>query len=124
MASGGIDILITTPNFKSSLPSVGSCLLPEFVSCLRAAGYLVADLAFGERKYMGVCKLPGSSLHRRIDIRCLPSDQFHFGTLYFTGSKEFNVRMRLRALERGLILSEYALTRRGTGEKIPASSEK
>jgi len=111
--SGDIDVLVTSPDFTSFSSAGARQPLSDFILSLRAAGYLVADLACGEKKYMGVCKLPGHSLHRRIDIRCLPSDQFHFGTLYFTGSRELNVRMRQQALERGFTLSEYSLTRKG-----------
>lgn len=122
--SGDIDVLITAHGYTSLNPTMGHTILPAFVNQLSAAGYLIADLALGEKKYMGVCKLPGYAVHRRIDIRCLPSDQFHFGTLYFTGSKELNVRMRLQASQLGLTLSEYSLTRRGTGDKVAANSEK
>ena len=38
----------------------------------------------------GVCVLPSTDeedkhVHRRIDIRLIPIDQYYFGTLYFTG---------------------------------------
>merc|ERR1719324_1993904 len=125
-ASGDIDVLITAKAFTSAFPFGGRYLLPNFIKCLRASGYLVADLADGETKYMGICKLPTHSMHRRIDIRCLPFDQFHFGTLYFTGSRELNVRMRLQALDAGLVLSEYGLVSRDTGPdgafRVSASS--
>lgn len=116
--SGDIDALITEESYTSLNPMAGRQLLPDFVKSLHAAGYLVGDLASGQKKYMGVCKLPGNPTHRRIDLRCLPSDQFHFGTLYFTGSRESNVRLRKEALRRGLKLSEYGLTRIGSGEGV------
>lgn len=43
------------------------------------------------------------------DLRVVPEAQFHFALHHFTGSKEHNVRMRQRALERGLSLSEWGL---------------
>lgn len=45
-----------------------------------------------------------------VDLRVLPPDRW--GTLlsYFTGSKEHNVRLRERALKRGLSLNEHAFT--------------
>lgn len=114
--SGDIDVLLTTPKFTMACPAAGRALLREFVSSLRAAGYLTADLAAGEKKYMGACRLRGPARsHRRIDMRCLPHDSFHFGTLYFTGSKAMNIRMRQRAAELGLVLNEYGLERRGGG---------
>lgn len=123
--SGDIDVLITCLEFTSSLASVCCALIRSFVQSLSESQYLVADLAAGDKKYTGVCKLPGAGqFHRRIDIRCIPSDCFHFGTLYFTGSATTNVRMRLRALELGLTLNEYGLERRSTGERLHLASER
>jgi len=41
------------------------------------------------------------------DLRVVTSTEFPFALNYFTGSKEHNVRMRSRALERGWSLNEY-----------------
>lgn len=43
------------------------------------------------------------------DLRLVPEAQFAFALHHFTGSKEHNVQMRQRALERGLTLSEWGL---------------
>lgn len=43
------------------------------------------------------------------DLRIIPSEQFAFALHHFTGSKDHNVQMRQRALERGLSLSEWGL---------------
>ncbi|WP_309396509.1 DNA polymerase/3'-5' exonuclease PolX [Cerasicoccus maritimus] len=43
------------------------------------------------------------------DLRVVPPEQFAFALLHFTGSKDHNVRMRQRALERGWSLSEWGL---------------
>ncbi|MBS0647719.1 MAG: DNA polymerase/3'-5' exonuclease PolX [Verrucomicrobia bacterium] len=43
------------------------------------------------------------------DIRVIPEHEFGFALLYFTGSKDHNIRIRKRALERGWSLSEYGL---------------
>lgn len=50
----------------------------------------------------------------QIDLRIVPEESFGAALMYFTGSKEHNVLMRQRALERGLKLNEYGLFR---GEK-------
>jgi len=121
--SGDIDILITAPDFTTSQPSVGRNLLQTFVNSLWRSQYLKDDLASGEKKYMGVCRLPGQP-HRRLDVRCLSADQFHFGTLYFTGSAILNVRMRMRAMELGLVLNEYGLINRETNTHVRAASER
>ncbi len=43
------------------------------------------------------------------DLRIIPSEQFAFALHHFTGSKDHNVQMRQRALDRGLSLSEWGL---------------
>jgi DNA polymerase (family 10) len=44
------------------------------------------------------------------DLRVVPARQFYFALHHFTGSKDHNVKMRSRALIRGLSLSEWGLT--------------
>src|SRR5262249_38679852 len=46
---------------------------------------------------------------------------FAYGLLYFTGSKEHNIRLRQRAIDRGLSLNEYALA--NEKKSIPAKTE-
>jgi len=43
------------------------------------------------------------------DLRCVHGDQYPFALTYFTGSKEHNIALRQRAIERGLKLNEYGL---------------
>lgn len=45
------------------------------------------------------------------DLRVVTDREFPFALLYFTGSKEHNIVMRQRALQRGLRLNEYGLFR-------------
>jgi DNA polymerase (family 10) len=47
------------------------------------------------------------------DLRVVSDEQYPFALMYFTGSKEHNIRMRQRAIDYGLSLNEYALA----GEK-------
>lgn len=47
------------------------------------------------------------------DLRLVPPERFAFALHHFTGSKNHNVRMRQRALERGLSLSEWGLFKVG-----------
>jgi DNA polymerase (family 10) len=49
------------------------------------------------------------------DLRIVPADQFAFALHHFTGSKDHNVQMRQRALDRGMSLSEWGL--------VPAAGE-
>ncbi len=66
---------------------------------------------------------------RQIDLRIVRPDQFPAALIYFTGSKEHNVRLRGRARQSGMALNEYGLFRLdGEGETdfdhpVPSSSE-
>src|SRR3990167_454127 len=44
------------------------------------------------------------------DLRVVKSEEFPFALVYFTGSKEHNIRLRNRALEQGWSLNEYRFT--------------
>ncbi len=45
------------------------------------------------------------------DLRVVSDREFPFALMYFTGSKQHNIVMRQRAIERGLRLNEYGLFR-------------
>jgi DNA polymerase (family 10) len=51
----------------------------------------------------------GSGL--QVDLRVVPPDCFGAALVYFTGSKEHNVKLRRRGVERGLKISEYGVFR-------------
>lgn len=72
----------------------------------------------------------------QVDLRVVPRDSWGTALLYFTGSKEHNVRVRERAQERGLTLNEWGLfeeeawrgyheggegSKRGARGKMPAA---
>ena len=57
---------------------------------------------------MGICKLQNNELFR-IDIRFIPYSSFYSAILYFTGSKDFNKKMRQVAINLGYTLNEYGL---------------
>jgi len=60
------------------------------------------------------------------DLRVVSASEFPFALNYFTGSKEHNVRIRSRALERGWSLNEYrfsAAPNRELKEPLPTINE-
>jgi DNA polymerase (family X) len=63
----------------------------------------------------------------QVDLRVVPPESFGAALMYFTGSKEHNIRLRQRALERGLELSEYGLFRgtekEGEREHVAGATE-
>lgn len=106
--SGDIDLLIRgQPNLN----------LSGIIQLLRPI--LPADLAQGETKYMGILRLSDQYDGHRIDIHVAPADHYASTLMYFTGSKEFNVLMRNRALSMGYSLSEYGLKPMQIGLPVP-----
>ncbi len=57
------------------------------------------------------------------DLRVVLEKEFGFALLYFTGSKEHNVKLRERALKKGWSVSEYGitLTKKGAPPRLPSS---
>jgi DNA polymerase (family X) len=45
----------------------------------------------------------------QVDLRVVPPESFGAALVYFTGSKAHNIRLRQRALARGMTLNEYVL---------------
>jgi DNA polymerase (family 10) len=58
----------------------------------------------------------------QVDVRVLPNESFGAALQYFTGSKEHNIALRTRAVERKLKLSEYGVFR--GAKRIAGRSEK
>ncbi|XP_023858204.1 DNA polymerase beta [Salvelinus sp. IW2-2015] len=132
-SSGDIDILLTHPNY-TSVDEKQPKLLHAVVEHFESIGFITDTLSKGDTKYMGVCHLQRNDedeeeyLHRRIDIRLIPKDQYYCGVLYFTGSDIFNKNMRTHALEKGFTLNEYTIRPVGVtgmaGEPLMVDSEK
>jgi DNA polymerase (family 10) len=59
----------------------------------------------------------------QVDVRVVAEHQFGAALLYFTGSKAHNVKLRMRALSRGLTLNEYALSELDGGKVIASATE-
>jgi DNA polymerase (family 10) len=58
-----------------------------------------------------------------IDLRVVAPDQFGNLLQHFTGSKQHNVRIRERAVRRGLHVSEYGILDDATGETLRCATE-
>jgi DNA ligase-1 len=108
--SGDMDILL-----KSSK----KCTYEKLIKLLTDLGYLKEHLAYGDKKYNGICKLGRLGKSRRIDIMYTKPNEYPFAILYFTGSDSFNKEMRQKCLEKGLSLNEYSLKVNET--KVPLS---
>lgn len=80
---------------------------------------IVADtIGQGETK---TSVLTGSGL--QIDVRVVKPSQFGAATLYFTGSKQHNIELRQRSIDRDLLLNEYGLEDTETGKVVASRTE-
>lgn len=100
--SGDIDVLCTTKNDDNNL-------FNTIITSLTNDKYITETLAKGDKKFMGICKLPRHKTHRRLDMIYTRKENYPFALLYFTGSGQFNVEMRNFAITKGYSLNEYGL---------------
>ena len=59
----------------------------------------------------------------QIDLRVVKEAELGAALLYFTGNKAHNIKLRQRALARGMTLNEYALAETATGKVVAARTE-
>ena len=59
----------------------------------------------------------------QVDLRVVAPHQLGAALLYFTGSKGHNIKLRQRALARGLTLNEYALSELDGGRVVASETE-
>lgn len=108
--SGDIDVIIVHPSVKSLNDTKSINYIKIFVDALKKKKFIIDSLTDEDvyTKYMGICKL-NDGLLRRIDIRYMPYNSYYSAILYFTGSKDFNRKMRQIAITMGYKLNEYGL---------------
>ena len=121
--SGDIDVLISHPKYITNIDEMGC--LEKVVKELKKINFVIDSLTFtGKTKFMGICKLENSIIARRIDIRVVNYENYYTSILYFTGSKNFNVYLRNKALENKYSLNEYFLTNLNDNTFIYMKDEK
>ncbi|XP_054460620.1 DNA polymerase lambda [Anoplopoma fimbria] len=109
---GDVDVLISHPDGKSH-----KGIFSKVLQNLHDSGFLTDDLVSNEengeqKKYMGVCRLPGpGQRHRRLDIIVVPYNEFACALMYFTGSAHFNRSLRALAKTKRMSLSEHSLNK-------------
>lgn len=111
-SSNDIDVIIAHPDIITRDQSEKSHLMFDYIKLLRKSGFIIDSLTSDNvpTKYMGLCKLDKNKPLRRIDIRCMPQESYYTAILYFTGSDQFNRRMRNLAHTMGYeTLNEYGL---------------
>lgn len=107
--SGDIDFILVNNKDKNKSNNIN--YLEVFVNRLIKKNFLVESFTdtHVNTKYMGLYLWKGNKNYRRIDIRYIPYESYYSAILYFTGSKNFNKKMRLVALSMGYTLNEYGL---------------
>lgn len=91
---GDLDVLVTSTTSAAPMDALAAHPLVESV------------LARGETKQR--VRLHGGI---ELDLRVVPDESFGAAMQYFTGSKEHNIVIRRRAVERGLKVNEYGVFR-------------
>jgi DNA polymerase (family 10) len=59
----------------------------------------------------------------QVDLRVVEPEAFGAALVYFTGSKQHNIRIREMALKRKLKISEYGVFREASGRRVAAATE-
>lgn len=99
--SGDIDVILTC----------NKEMFDNFINSLIEKKIIIEVLSRGPKKCLVITKLNNRSVARRVDFLCTSKDEFYFAILYFTGSKEFNIKMREQALKMGYTLNEYGFSK-------------
>lgn len=122
--SNDIDILLVHPDIKTKKNK--SDYLIRLVQQLKKINFIIDDLTDKDYTvdYMGFCQL--TTKVRRIDVRFFPYESYYTALMHFTGSGEFNKKIRLLAQSLGYKLSEYGLFKLDDNKeiKIKINSEK
>ena len=121
--SGDIDILISHPKYIDENKEYN--FLNEILKNLRKLDLIVDDLTKnGIKKFMGICKVKPYNIARHIDILFVDYNSYYSSILYFTGSKNFNVYLRQKLLQKNMSLNEYCLKDLENNNIIYLTSEK
>ncbi len=103
---GDIDILVTSPQPARVIEAFAS--LPQAEAVLEKG-----DTKAAIRHREGI----------QVDLRVLEPESFGAALVYFTGSKQHNIRIREIAIKKGLKLSEYGVFKESTGRRVAGATE-
>lgn len=113
---GDIDLLVTARRFPTN---VMAKILIGLKDVLVSDALLTPN---AKKKFMGACRLKGG-LVRRLDIRLINYKSYYTALMYFTGSMEYNIKIRNIAIEKGYQLNEYGLFKKENKKQIIIKSE-
>ncbi len=106
---GDIDILVTTTDTKA----IGEAFrtLPGVVQVI-SAGETRSSIRYAigrDAGRWGRLDDETAAPSIQVDLKIIPADSWGAAMYYFTGSKDHNVAVRARALDKGLTLNDYGL---------------
>jgi DNA polymerase/3'-5' exonuclease PolX len=127
--SRDIDILLTHPNIKTKKQLKNSIIyIKKFIKKLYHLNIIVDKLKTGSLKQFKnnkhsitleyLIKTKYSNCIRKIDIKFYPYKSYPTALMYFTGSKNFNRRIREIFKQNGYLLSDYGLFQYINSSKI------
>jgi DNA polymerase (family 10) len=115
---GDLDLLVTMAEDKKGKNANRQEIIDEVAHHILKYPRIEQVLAHGENK---VSFTLSSGL--QVDVRLLEKDNFGAALMYFTGSKEHNVRLRGRANDMGWTLNEYEMATLGEEAKERIESD-
>ena len=119
-ASGDIDVLVYSNKRSGSKIPTNEEMFERVIEQFTLDEFIVDSLTpnVNKTKFMGVCRYTKGYPVRRIDIRFIDKERLACAMLYFTGSGEFNMKMRSYALKKGYSINEYAIKDKKTGKEV------
>ncbi len=117
---GDIDILVTTSNADAAREAfVGMEGVTKVLAKGETKSSCRMDLGGADSARWGDDAKQSGGV--QVDLRIVPESSWGAALMYFTGSKDHNVRLRERAIKKGLTLNEYGLFPDEEGEGPPQS---
>ncbi|MFT3686455.1 MAG: helix-hairpin-helix domain-containing protein [Phycisphaerales bacterium] len=114
---GDIDILVTTTDPDATVKAFTSLPLVQKVLLAGETRASVRMVATGGSRWDKAEK--GDDEHQpdaagtgptvQVDLRVVPDEHFGSAMLYFTGSKDHNIKLRQRALDMGMTVNDYGI---------------
>ncbi len=109
---GDIDILVSADDPKAA--GAAFCTMPGVVAVIasgetKSSVRFALDIDLGRWEFEGKAGDAEDRPSVQVDLRVVPRSAWGAALMYFSGSKEHNVRLRERALKQGLTLNEYGL---------------
>ncbi|HEV8595056.1 MAG TPA: DNA polymerase/3'-5' exonuclease PolX, partial [Thermoplasmata archaeon] len=105
---GDIDVLVTTRDSEA------------VTRVFTTMPFVREVLESGRTK--SIVRAAAEGIQVQVDLRVLEPERWGSGLMYFTGSKDHNIKLRTHAQKTGFKLSEYGLFREGETEELVAGA--